>query len=124
VHPAASESVLRTAEQLREESELLGELVARELAGSDAIALERLAQLHPALARLVVVRLAEDAAGAYVPQAGQHLQEILALAGRGGRAQVHVGGNVSAVIAGGELRMVRLPARRPRSGAAGGARRD
>ena len=124
VHPAAQDSVLRTAEQLREESELLGELVTRELAGSDAIALARLGQLHPALARLVVVRLAEDAAGDYVPQAGQHVREILALAGRGGRAEVHVGGNVSAVISDEQLRMVRLPARRPRSRSAGGARGD
>ena len=76
----------------------------------------RLAELHPALARLVVIRLAEDAAGDYVPQAGARVGEILALAadrmsGSGGAAQVHVGGNVSATIAGGELRMVKLPPR-------------
>ncbi len=111
VHPAAQESVLRTASQLREESELLGELVEGELAGRAFIAVERLAELHPALARLVVVRLAEDAAGDYVPQAGRRVAEILALGDRGGRSEVHVGGNVSAVIDGGELRMVRLPAR-------------
>jgi len=124
VHPAAEESVLRTAEQLREESQLLGELVERELAGRDSIAVHRLGELHPALARLVVVRLAEDAAGDYVPQAGQRVGEILALAARGGRAEVHVGGNVSAVIADGELRLVRLPARRSPDGPGGGGRRD
>jgi tRNA(Ile)-lysidine synthase len=111
VHPAAQESVLRTASQLREESELLGELVEGELAGRDFIAVRRLAELHPALARLVVVRLAEEAAGDYVPQAGRRVGEILALDDRGGRSEVHVGGSVSAVIEGGELRMVRLPAR-------------
>lgn len=111
VHPAAQDSVLRTAAQLREESALLSELVERELGGSDAIATERLAELHPALARLVVVRLAERAAGEYVPQAGERVSEILALAARGGRAELHVGGNVGATIADGVLTMVRLPPR-------------
>jgi tRNA(Ile)-lysidine synthase len=111
VHPAARESVLRTAELLREETELLEGLVDAELAGRESIAVERLAELHPALARLVLVRLAEDAAGTYVPQAGGHVDEILALARRGGAAEVHVGANVSATIAGGELRMAKLPPR-------------
>jgi tRNA(Ile)-lysidine synthase len=111
VHPAAEESVLRTAALLREETSLLDELVARELEGNDAIALARLAELHPALARLVVVRLAEDAAGGPAPQAGARVGEILALGARGGTAELHVGGNVSATIAGGELRMVKLPPR-------------
>jgi tRNA(Ile)-lysidine synthase len=114
VHPAAEHSVLRTAALLREETDLLDGLVAAELAGGDSIALTRLAELHPALARLVVVRLAEDAAGEHVPQAGARVGEILALAGdrgsgRGGPVQVHVGGNLSAVIADGHLSMVRLP---------------
>lgn len=111
VHPAAQESVLRTAQLLREETELLEGLVDAELAGRESIAVERLAELHPALARLVVVRLAEDAAGSYVPQAGRHVAEILALAVRGGAAEVHVGGNVSATISGGKLRMVKLAPR-------------
>ncbi len=112
VHPAARDSVLRTAEQLREESALLCELVERELGGGDVIATERLAELHPALARLVVVRLAERAAGTHVAQAGARVPEILALAARGGRAELHVGGNVSATIADGQLSMVKLPQRR------------
>ncbi len=70
-----------------------------------------MAELHPALARLVVVRLAELAAGEYVPQAGERVSEILALAARGGRAELHVGGNVSATIADGVLKMIRLPPR-------------
>jgi len=111
VHPAAEESVLRTAELLREETELLEGLVDAELAGSESIAVERLAELPPALARLIVVRLAENAAGSHVPQAGRHVEEILALAERGGRSQVHVGGNVSATIERGILTMVLLPPR-------------
>ncbi len=111
VHPAAQENVLRTARLLREETELLEGLVDAELAGRDSIAVERLAELHPALARLIVVRLAEDAAGEYVPQAGARVGEIVTLAARGGTAELHVGGNVGARISGGELRMVRLPPR-------------
>jgi tRNA(Ile)-lysidine synthase len=124
VHPAAEESVLRTAELLREETELLDGLVDAELAGSDRIAVARLAELHPALARLVVVRLAEDAAGELVGQAGSHVATILALAARGGTAEVHVGGNVSARIADGELRMVKLPPRQAPGGTGGGSRGD
>jgi tRNA(Ile)-lysidine synthase len=111
VHSAAEANVLKTAALLREEGEVLDALVEDELAGSDGIALERLAALPAALARLVVVRLAEDAAGTYVPQAGGHVAELLALGERGGRAELHVGGNVGAVIAGGRLRMVKLAPR-------------
>jgi tRNA(Ile)-lysidine synthase len=111
VHPAAEANVLRTASLLREETELLDDLVAKELAGADSIAIGRLGELPAALARLIVVRLAEDAAGTYVPQAGARVQEILALGRRGGRAELHVGGQAGAVIAGGVLRMVKLPPR-------------
>lgn len=118
VHPAAEANVLRTALLLREESELLDELVERELSepvecepaatGTRAIALARLAELPPALARLVVVRLAEDAAGDYVPQAGDRVGELLALGRRGGRAELHVGGGAGAVIEDGVLSFRRL----------------
>jgi tRNA(Ile)-lysidine synthase len=111
VHPAAQDSVLRTAALLREEADLLDGLVRDELDGRDSIALARLAALHPALARLVVVRLAEDAAGDYVPQAGARVVEILALAARGGTAEVHVGANVSARLHDGLLRMTLLAPR-------------
>ena len=92
VHPAAEANVLRTAALLREETELLDGLVADALAGRESIAIARLQRLPAALARLVVVRLAEDAAGAYVPQAGDRVEEILALAPPRRRAELHVGG--------------------------------
>jgi tRNA(Ile)-lysidine synthase len=111
VHPAAEANVLRTAMLLREETELLDALVAEELAGRESIAVSRLQKLPAALARLVVVRLAEDATGAYVPQAGDRVEEILALHRRGGRAELHVGGQAGAVIEGGVLSMQRLPPR-------------
>ena len=111
VHPAAEANVLRTAALLRGETELLDALVDAELAGGDTIAVARLAELPAALARLLVVRLAEGAAGTYVPQAGGRVAEIVALGLRGGRAELHVGGQAGAVIDGGVLSMVRLPPR-------------
>jgi len=111
VHPAAEANVLRTAWLLREETELLDGLVAEELAGAQSIAIDRLGELPAGLARLVVVRLAEDAAGTYVPQAGARVQEILALGHRGGRAELHVGGQAGALIEDGVLSMIKLPPR-------------
>jgi tRNA(Ile)-lysidine synthase len=112
VHPGAETNVLRTAALLREETELLDALVAQELmATGPGIPLARLAELPRALARMVVVRLAEDAAGTYVPQAGERVGELLALGRRGGRAELHVGGLAGAVIEDGVLQMVKLPSR-------------
>ena len=111
VHPAAESNVLRTARLLREETALLDALVDAELQDRASIALDRLGELPPALARMVVVRLAEDAAGTYVPQAGERVDELLALGRRGGSAELHVGGGAGAVIADGVLTMRRLPPR-------------
>jgi tRNA(Ile)-lysidine synthase len=120
VHPAATSNVLRTAALLRDEAHLLDGLVDRELAGAQEIAIARLASLHPALARLVVRRLAEDATGGYAPQAAHRVDDILALARRlsapgsaNGRArvQLHVGGSAAAVVQEGVLRMIALPPR-------------
>ncbi len=120
IHPGAEGNVLRTAELLREETDLLEGLLDAELGEEPSIAVERLAALHPALARLVLVRLAEQAAGAgtFVPQAGDRVAEILELAARRGRAELHIGGLVSARVEGGRLRMVRIAAHHPSPGRA------
>ena len=76
----------------------------------------RLAEMPPALARLVVVRLAERAVGDYVPQAGDRVAEVVALGRRGGRAELHVGGRAGAVIERGAVRFVLLDERAPRAG--------
>jgi len=112
VHPAARANVLRTSELLREETELLDALVEAELGGRASISIERLGRLPAALQRLIVIRLAEEAAGGYVPQAGERVAEILELGARGAKAELHVGGLAGAVVEAGELRMVRIP-RRP-----------
>lgn len=114
VHPAALANVLRTAELLREETRLLDALVQEELRGAREIAIERLRALPAALQRLVVVHLAESAAGTPVPQAGERVGELLALAARGGRAELHVGGLASAVIESGVLRFVKIAPREQR----------
>ncbi len=111
VHPAAESNVLRTAALLREETELLDGLVAAELDGRPSIETARLRALPAALARMVVIHLAEAVAGTYVPQAGGRVGEILELDQRGGRGELHIGGGVGAVVQGGVLKMVKLPPR-------------
>ena len=104
VHPAAEANVVRSAEILRAEADVLDEVVRVALAGRARIALERLRALPPALARLVVIRLAEDAAGAPVGGIGGRLDELLALGRAGGSAALDVGGGVRALVEYGVLR--------------------
>lgn len=104
LHPAAVENVVRTSGLLRDEAAVLDELVSGVLAGRDHVLLSRLGELSPALARLVVIRLAEDAAGRLVPAAGGRVPELLGLARRGGSAELDVGGGVRAVVEYGVLR--------------------
>jgi len=111
VHPAAAQNVLRTAELLRDEAEVLDQLVAVELDGSNGsprntIELERLAELPPALRRLVVQRLADRAAGRPVPGAANHADEVAALR-RTGTAMLDLGGGVRAIAERGTLRAER-----------------
>jgi tRNA(Ile)-lysidine synthase len=111
VHPAAARNVLRTAELLRDEAEVLDALVAAELNGGNgaprnAIELDRLAEMPPALRRLVVQQLADRAAGRPVPGAANHADEVAALR-RTGTAMLDLGGGVRAVAERGILRAER-----------------
>ncbi len=111
VHPAAAQNVLRTAELLRDEAEVLDTLVAAELDGSggsprNTIELERLAELPPALRRLVVQQLADRAAGRPVAGAARHAEEVAALR-RTGTAMLDLGGGVRAIVERGTLRAER-----------------
>jgi tRNA(Ile)-lysidine synthase len=105
LHPAAERNVVRTAQLLREEAEVLDELVATVLDGREEVGVAHLAALPPALARLVVRRLAEDAAGRLCPRAPGRLGELLEL----GDGALDVGEGVRAVVASGRLRMERTP---------------
>jgi tRNA(Ile)-lysidine synthase len=107
IHPAAKQNVLRTAALLREEAELLDSLVDAELAGSEsvppgAIPHSRFAELHPALRRLVLQRLADEAAGRPVPGAARFAEQVAGLT-RGGSA-LDLGAGVRAVLEAGVLR--------------------
>lgn len=107
VDPRAEANVVRTAEILREEAAVLDELVAEAVAPCgrlDGIELTRLRQLAPALRRLVVRRLAEDAAGRPVPGVGGRVEALLALGARGGSAELHVGAGMRAIVEYGVLR--------------------
>jgi tRNA(Ile)-lysidine synthase len=111
VHPAAAQNVLRTAELLRDEAEVLDTLVAAELEGRNGsprntIELERLAELPPALQRLVIQQLADRAAGRPVAGAARHAEEVAALR-RTGTAMLDLGGGVRAIAERGTLRAER-----------------
>jgi tRNA(Ile)-lysidine synthase len=111
IHPAAAENVLRTAALLRDEAEVLDALVEAELDGSGdsargTIALARLAELPPALARLVLQRLADAAAGRPVPGAARFAEQVSGLR-RTGTATLDLGGGVRAVAESGILRAER-----------------
>lgn len=111
VHPAATRNVLRLAELLRDEAEVLDELVAAELDGSDGsprgtIELDRLGELPSALRRLVVQRLADRAAGRPVAGAANHADEVAGLR-RTGTAMLDLGGGVRAIAERGVLRAER-----------------
>jgi tRNA(Ile)-lysidine synthase len=96
VHPGAADNVLALAEILREEATVLDALVDAALSGRGRIELARLRELEPALARLVVQRLADDAAGGLAPGVARRADEIAAMSDRGS-VQLDVGGGVTAV---------------------------
>lgn len=105
VHPAAEANVVRSAQLLRDEAAVLDEAVRTALGGRDEVALERLRGLPIALARLVVVRLAEDAGGRLVPRAASRTEEILALDDGRTWTALDLGDGVRAVVRHGVLRM-------------------
>jgi hypothetical protein len=104
VDPRALANVLRTAQLLREEADVLDVVVDAALAGRDSIALEHLGALPPALARLVVRRLAEAATGSLCARAAARLSDILAL---GEAGALDVGDGARAVVQGAILRFER-----------------
>ena len=105
LHPAAEANVVRTAELLRDEAAVLDEVVGTVLAGRDEIAVEHLAALPPALARLVVRRLAEDASGALCARAPGRVAELLRL----GDGALDLGDGARAVVRDGVLRVEPTP---------------
>ena len=60
--------------------------------------------LPPALARLVLQRLADAAADGRAPAIGRRAAEILDLGARGGSARLDLGGGLTAIVERGALR--------------------
>jgi tRNA(Ile)-lysidine synthase len=107
VHPAAARNVVRAAQLLREEAEVLDEMVAFVLGVDDRgedcgdrIGIEHLRALPPALGRLVVRRLAEHATGSLCPRAASRYEDVVGL---GDEAMLDVGDGARAVVRRGVL---------------------
>jgi tRNA(Ile)-lysidine synthase len=121
VDPRAEANVVRTAELLRDEAEVLDVVVDTALAGRDRIALDHLRALPRAVARLVVRRLAEDVTGGLCARAPGRLDELLELGERapgrpGGAGALDLGDGARAEIRDGILRIVPTPRPGARTG--------
>ncbi len=102
LHPAADANVLRTLALLRDEAAVLDAAVGAALTDEQAA----LAALPPALARLCLQRLADDACGPGrpAPAIAARAGELLALGGGEGSAALDLGGGLRAVAEYGRLR--------------------
>ncbi len=112
IHPGAERNVAAVAEILRQEAAVLDELVDEVLGAEADVELARLRALPLALARLVIQRLADRAAGGPAAGTARRTEEILALSDHG-RAELHVGAGLRAIADRGRLHFARLsnPAR-------------
>ena len=83
IHPAAQENLLALAEVLRGEAEVLDELVDGVLAGRGEVSLASLREMSPALRRLVVQRLADDALGRPAAGVARRADDVAAMSEHG-----------------------------------------
>ena len=120
IHPAADRNVLATAALLRDEHEVLEQAVDEAVREAGAggtpptVELARLARFPAALRRLMLRRLAEEAAGAPVPLGADEVAALERLAGAGGSGSLPLGGGVEAVCEYGIVRFQRpAPAASP-----------
>jgi len=111
LNPAAERNIAETALLLRDEHEVLERAVdeALERVAGPVVPLAALRELVPALARLALRRLAEDAAGAPLALSRADADAVLALGERGGTRTLDVGGGVVAVAEYGTVRFRRAP---------------
>jgi tRNA(Ile)-lysidine synthase len=79
IHPAAQDNLLALAAILRAEAEVLDELVDGVLAGRAEIGVAALRDLPPALRRLVVQRLADEAVGHPAAGVARRAEEVAAM---------------------------------------------
>ncbi len=104
--PAVERTVAETALLLRDEAEVLDAAVDEALArlGEGPVAMAEFARMPAALARLVLRRLAEAAAGKTRALSRSEADAVRALAARGGSRSLDLGGGVRAVVEYGVLR--------------------
>ena len=110
VGPAPERTIAETASVLREESEVLDAAVSEALAGlggGPAVELAGLAGLAPALARLVLRRLAEEAAGEQRSLSRAEAAAVLGLGAKTGTRALDLGDGLRAVAEYGTLRFRR-----------------
>jgi tRNA(Ile)-lysidine synthase len=121
VDERAEANIVRTAELLRDEAEVLDVVVDTALAGRDCITVDHLRALPRAVARLVVRRLAEDATGHLCARAPGRLDDLLELGRQppgeaGWSVRLDLGDGARAEIRLGILRMVPTPRPGARTG--------
>jgi tRNA(Ile)-lysidine synthase len=107
IHPAAERNVLTVAGILGDEAEVLDALVAQMLDSDGEVSLQALRGLPGALRRLVVQRMADEAAGGLAPGAAGRADELAALSERG-TAMLDIGCGLRGVAEYGTLRIERL----------------
>jgi tRNA(Ile)-lysidine synthase len=111
LNPAAERNIADTADLLRDEADVLDAAVAEVLSrlGTEtAVQLAELRVLPVGLARLVLRRLAERAAGRELPLSRRDADALLALGSRGGTQELDIGGGLRAVAEYGTLRFAAL----------------
>lgn len=116
VHPAAVANLAALAEVLAAEAAVLDELVDAALAGEEpgTVRLEALRTQPPALRRLIVQRLADEAAGEPAAGVARRAEEVAALPSRG-TASLHLPHGVRARVRAGVIRFDRTPPVPPRT---------
>jgi tRNA(Ile)-lysidine synthase len=108
IGPAPEQTIAETARQLREEAEVLDDAVSaalERLGGGPAVSAPELLRERPAVRRLVLRRLAEQAGGELPAGA---TDEIFALGGRGSKS-LDLGGGLRVIVEYGTLRFTRAP---------------
>ena len=106
IHPAAQANLLALAAVLRDEADVLDEVVAAALDGREEIELARLRELAPAVRRLIVQRLADAAIDRPAAGIARRGEEIAAL---GEGQELHLPHQIRASVSGGVLRLAHAP---------------
>jgi tRNA(Ile)-lysidine synthase len=110
IHPAAQANVLALAQTLRDEAEVLDQAVDAVLRGASEIELATLRELPAALRRLVVQRLADEAAGGPAAGVGRRADEVARLREHG-TAALDLPGGVRATVRRGLVTFAPTPRR-------------